>query len=36
MARRFSIERVLRNREYRAVMGVAAGFALLALKRLLW
>jgi protein-S-isoprenylcysteine O-methyltransferase Ste14 len=35
MARRFSASRVVRNREYRAVLGVLAGFALLALK-LLW
>jgi protein-S-isoprenylcysteine O-methyltransferase Ste14 len=35
MARRFSATRALRNREYRAVGGVAAGFALLALKVLL-
>ena len=31
-ARRFSIERVMRNREYRAFVGLAVGFALLALK----
>ena len=31
-SRRFSIERVMRNREYRAVVGLAVGFALLALK----
>jgi protein-S-isoprenylcysteine O-methyltransferase Ste14 len=30
--RRFALERVLRNREYRAVIGLAAGFALLAIK----
>ena len=30
--RPFSFERVMRNKEYRAVAGVAAGFALLALK----
>jgi hypothetical protein len=35
MARRFSIERVMRNREYRAVTGLVIGFALLALKVLL-
>ena len=35
MSRSFSIERVLRNREYRAVSGVAVGFGLLALKILL-
>jgi protein-S-isoprenylcysteine O-methyltransferase Ste14 len=35
MARRFSLERALRNREYRAVLGMLAGFALLALKLLL-
>jgi protein-S-isoprenylcysteine O-methyltransferase Ste14 len=32
MQRRFSLARALRNREYRAVMGLAGGFALLALK----
>jgi protein-S-isoprenylcysteine O-methyltransferase Ste14 len=32
MPRAFSIERVLRNREYRAVVGLLVGFALLALK----
>ncbi len=32
MMRRFSVERALRNREYRAVIGLAVGFALLALK----
>jgi protein-S-isoprenylcysteine O-methyltransferase Ste14 len=32
MPRRFSIERAVRNREYRAVAGVVAGFLLLALK----
>jgi protein-S-isoprenylcysteine O-methyltransferase Ste14 len=31
-ARRFTLERALRNREYRAMAGLAAGFALLALK----
>jgi protein-S-isoprenylcysteine O-methyltransferase Ste14 len=35
MLRRFSLERALRNREYRALIGVLAGFALLALKVLL-
>ena len=30
--RRFSLSRVRRNREYRAVAGLAVGFALLALK----
>ena len=35
VARRFSLERALRNREYRAVAGLAGGFALLALKVLL-
>ncbi len=35
VARRFSLERAMRNREYRAVAGLAAGFALLALKILL-
>ena len=32
MARRFSLARARRNREYRAAAGVLAGFALLALK----
>jgi protein-S-isoprenylcysteine O-methyltransferase Ste14 len=32
MARRFSLARAMRNREYRAAVGLAAGFALLALK----
>ena len=32
MPRRFSIVRAMRNREYRAVVGLAAGFALLALR----
>jgi protein-S-isoprenylcysteine O-methyltransferase Ste14 len=32
MARRFSVARVIRNREYRAAAGLVAGFALLALK----
>jgi protein-S-isoprenylcysteine O-methyltransferase Ste14 len=32
VTRRFSLERATRNREYRAVMGLAAGFALLAVK----
>ena len=35
MRRRFSLERAMRNREYRAVFGLAGGFALLALKVLL-
>src|SRR5215216_3160376 len=35
MLRRFSVSRVLRNREYRAVLGLAVGFALLAAKLLL-
>jgi protein-S-isoprenylcysteine O-methyltransferase Ste14 len=35
MARRFSLERAWRNREYRAVLGLAGGFGLLALKVLL-
>lgn len=35
MARQFSLPRVLRNREYRAVTGLAVGFALLAAKLLL-
>lgn len=32
MARRFSMKRAMRNREYRAVAGLLIGFALLALK----
>ena len=32
MERRFSFDRARRNREYRAVLGLIAGFALLALK----
>jgi len=32
MTRRFSIARALRNREYRAVVGLLVGFALLALR----
>jgi protein-S-isoprenylcysteine O-methyltransferase Ste14 len=32
MHRRFSFARVMRNREYRAVLGLIIGFALLALK----
>ena len=32
MPRRFSVRRAIRNREYRAVAGLAAGFALLALR----
>jgi len=32
MTRRFSFERALRNREYRALAGLLIGFALLALK----
>jgi hypothetical protein len=35
MRRLFCIERAMRNREYRAVAGLAGGFALLALKVLL-
>jgi protein-S-isoprenylcysteine O-methyltransferase Ste14 len=35
MPRRFSLSRVRRNREYRAVTGLVAGFALLAAKLLL-
>ena len=34
-ARRFSLERAVRNKEYRAVLGTFAGFALLALRLLL-
>ena len=30
--RRFSLDRAMRNREYRAVIGLIIGFALLALK----
>jgi protein-S-isoprenylcysteine O-methyltransferase Ste14 len=32
MMRRFSLARAMRNREYRAVVGLLAGFGLLALK----
>lgn len=32
MPRRFSLARAMRNREYRAVAGLATGFALLALR----
>ena len=32
VARRFSLERAVRNKEYRAVLGVLAGFGLLALR----
>ena len=35
MMRRFSVERAMRNREYRALVGLLAGFALLALKAML-
>ena len=35
MERRFSVERAVRNREYRAVAGLVAGFVLLAMKILL-
>jgi protein-S-isoprenylcysteine O-methyltransferase Ste14 len=35
MRRRFSVERAMRNREYRAVVGLIGGFALLALKAML-
>ena len=35
MVRRFSVERAIRNREYRAVVGLIIGFGLLALKVLL-
>ena len=31
-SQRFSLERVMRNREYRAAIGLVVGFALLALK----
>lgn len=32
VARHFSLERAVRNKEYRAVLGTAVGFALLALR----
>jgi hypothetical protein len=32
MRRRFSLARAMRNREYRAVIGLSSGFAILALK----
>ena len=32
VARRFSVERAVRNKEYRAVLGTVVGFALLALR----
>jgi hypothetical protein len=32
MRRRFSVQRAVRNREYRAVAGLVLGFTLLALK----
>ena len=35
MQRRFSVERAMWNREYRALLGLAAGFGLLAVKVLL-
>ena len=35
MARRFSVARAARNREYRAVVGLLVGFAVLALKLVL-
>jgi protein-S-isoprenylcysteine O-methyltransferase Ste14 len=35
MPRRFSLSRALRNREYRAVLGLTVGFALLTAKLLL-
>lgn len=35
MERPFSLERVVRNREYRAIVGLGVGFALLALKAML-
>jgi hypothetical protein len=34
-SRRFSLARAMRNREYRAALGVLVGFALLALKAML-
>jgi hypothetical protein len=36
VARRFSLERAVRNREYRALSGVVATFVLLAAKLYLW
>jgi protein-S-isoprenylcysteine O-methyltransferase Ste14 len=35
MPRRFSIERAVRNREYRAIAGLSAGFLLLAIRMML-
>ncbi len=35
LSRRFSVERVMRNREYRAFVGLVVGFGLLALKVML-
>jgi protein-S-isoprenylcysteine O-methyltransferase Ste14 len=35
VARRFSLERAVRNKEYRAVLGTVVGFGLLALRLLL-
>jgi protein-S-isoprenylcysteine O-methyltransferase Ste14 len=35
MPRRFSVSRAMRNREYRAIAGLAGGFALLMIKMLL-
>jgi protein-S-isoprenylcysteine O-methyltransferase Ste14 len=35
MVRRFSVSRAVRNREYRAMIGLVGGFALLALKVML-
>jgi protein-S-isoprenylcysteine O-methyltransferase Ste14 len=35
MRRRFSVERAARNREYRAVIGLLAGFAILAVRLIL-
>jgi protein-S-isoprenylcysteine O-methyltransferase Ste14 len=35
VARRFSLERAMRNKEYRAVSGVALGFGILALRLLI-
>jgi protein-S-isoprenylcysteine O-methyltransferase Ste14 len=35
MPRRFSVARALRNREYRAILGLAVGFALLAVRLVL-
>jgi hypothetical protein len=36
MARRFSLERAWRNKEYRALVGLIAAIGLLALKAAFW